>query len=648
MRAFACTAALILAVLGLGAQEITGTEPPVVDLGQVDVSAEAYSPISLAPAGSVTVITAADIEKSGASNVADALENAAGTWVNRSGPGGSNASASIAGSSSNQVLVIIDGVRQNDARQGAPDLAQIPAESIEKIEVLRSGASAVYGADAMGGVIVITTKKSGAQRLSISVEDSAYPTAAAQNGPASYVDGQSLGLDAGGRVGLADLAFSAQGERAVNAYPYDAAGTPQTRDNAGFWSGAANLSVGAPLADGRITLLTAGSYQDAFVPGSMSSLASGPADAEEKDTRLSGSLGWSSDALAGGALVLDLQSHGAFTRLGLTDVAYGENDRHDMTSGGLDIRATETFSAAFDLGCGASLLYEAADSTAFTANPGGQPSRLSLGGYVEPEFLIGDRLRLQPALRYDWNDNYVAGLSEMLDIVWKASDAIDLRLSGGRNFRAPTFIELYWPSSTDSYGDVFGGNPNLKPEVAWSGELGGDIHLERFSLSAALSARYVDDLIIDPYASSYNYIPYNLASAFIPDATIEASCKIGPATLKANYEFLYPLDLSGGKTIADNAVLTNFSQHKAGASADFHFGPAQAGVTANYWSDRIDISGSPLPGAFIVDLHASYEAMKGLIFNLAVENLLDSDYQVNYGYPMSGLTVRAGAKLVLK
>jgi outer membrane cobalamin receptor len=642
MRKTACVAALVLAVLGLGAQVSGTAEAPIVDVGQVDMSAKANSPIALAPAGSITVITADDIERSGSTNVADALENTPGTWINRSGPGGAVASASIAGSTSNQVLVIVDGVRQNDAREGAPDLAQIPTEDIEKIEVLRSGASAVYGADAMGGVIVITTKKSGASRLSISVTDSAYPTASPQNGPMSYLDGQSLGIDAGSKLGLADLAFSAQAERASNAYSYSSNGSTETRDNAGFWSGAANLSVGAPLADGRLTVLAAGSYQNADVPGSLSFPSP---QSEQKNTALNGSLGWSSDALAGGALALDLQAHGGFSRLDYADPSYAENDRYDMTSGGIDLRATDTLSSAVDLGFGASTLYEAANSSAFDSDPNGQPTRFSLGAYVEPEFRIGDRLKITPALRYDWNDNYVAGLSAMLDAVWKASDAIDLRFSGGRSYRAPTFNELYWPYEDFGGGYSYQGNPNLKPEVAWSGEVGLDFHAGAFSLSANASARYVSDLIED--SSDPNSIPINIDTAFIPSATVEASYKIGPATLKANYEFLYPLDLSNGQTIWDDAVLTSYSQHKAGGSADFMFGPAEAGVSANYWSNRTDSYGDSLSGALIVDLNAAYKVQKNLRFTLAVENLLNANYQVNYDYPMPGLKVKVGAKIDL-
>jgi len=156
----------------------------------------------------------------------------------------------------------------------------------------------------------------------------------------------------------------------------------------------------------------------------------------------------------------------------------------------------------------------------------------------------------------------------------------------------------------------------------------------------------IDDLITDPYAASNNYIPYNIDSAFMPDASIEASYKIGPATFKANYEFLYPLDLSGGRTVADNVVLTAYSKHKAGASADFVFGATEAGVSAKYWSDRVS-SGQDLKGALIVDLNAAYKVSKALRITLAVDNLLDSDYQINYDYPMPGLTLKVGAKLDL-
>jgi outer membrane cobalamin receptor len=416
----------------------------------------------------------------------------------------------------------------------------------------------------------------------------------------------------------------------------------ETRDHAGFWGGSGNLSIGSPLASGRLSAHAAASYQDAGVPGSLSYPSS---QAEQQDSSLNGSLGWSSDALADGSFTLDIKAHGGFSRLDYADPSYSENDRHDMANGGMDLRAVKSLSLPADLGFGASLLYEAANSSAFDSNPGGQPSRFSLGAYIEPELRVGDRLKIKPALRYDWNDNYAAGFSAMLGAVWKASDAVALRLSGGRSYRAPTFNELYWPYS-NYWGSITGGNPDLLPEVAWSGELGVDLRVERLSLLADVSARYVDDLITSRSPESYDYTPVNIDTAFVPDASIEAAYRVGPATIKASYEFLYPLDLSGGQTIADKVVLKNFSQNKAGASVNFEFGAAEAGIDANYWSDRVS-SGQDLVGVAIVDLNAAYKVRKGIRFNIAVNNLLDSDYQITSDYPMPGLTLKVGAKIDL-
>ena len=640
MRAFACVVALVAAAAGIWAQEGGQSAGTATDAGQIEVKAESYSPIVLQPAGSVTVIDADDIAKSGETSAADALVSTAGIWISRYGPNGSASSASVAGASSNQMLVIVDGQRLNDARQGGADLSLIPAESIEKIEVLRGGASAAYGADAMGGVIVITTKKSGKPHLGLRVDNTSFPTALAKGGARCLIDSQSLGLDAGARLGVADIAVSAQAERADNRYAYDDGGATKIRDNAGFWNGAGNLSVSAPFASGRVSALAAGSYQSADQPGSLS----WPLDsATQKNSAARGSLGWSSDALADGALSLDTMIHGSFSRLAYANPSTSEHDRHDMKSGGLDARGVASLASWADLGFGASLLYEAADSTAFETNEDGQPDRLTIGGYIEPELRFGEKLKLKPALRYDWSEDYTAGVSVMLNAVYAVNQAVDLRLSGGRSYRAPTFNELYWPYS-NSYGYITGGNPDLKPEVAWSGEFGTDIRIDAFKVSAALSARYVEDLIVDPYASSYNYIPYNLDSAFMPDATLEASYRVGPATLKARYEFLYPLDLSDGKTISDNDVIEGYARHQAGCSADFNFGSFSAGASLSYWSERSS-SSYALPGLALVDLNAAYKATKNLGFTLAVKNLFNADYQLVYGYPMPGTSLKVGARL---
>jgi vitamin B12 transporter len=634
MRHIACISILVLAALGLGAQE-SGASP---DIGTVDVTAQAFSPLILAPAGSVTVITAADIARSGASTAAQALEEVPGVTVNSYGAGGASATVSIGASTSTQVLVIMDGVRLNDPQQGAPDLNQIPAASIAKIQVLQGGASAAYGADAVGGVIVITTKKSGEQRLNLGVTNTAYPTAAPLGGASSLVDGQKFTMDSGTKIGLADLAVAAQAERGSNAYDYTNAGSTALRSNAQFWNAGGSASLGLPFAGGRLAATFIGSHQETGVPGGLSYLSP---QAQQNDTALRGSLGWSSDALAGGSFSLDVLGHGSYTRTDYSDPSSPPPDHFQIGSGGFDVRAADSISSFLNLGFGANLLYDAANSTAFESRPAGQPSRLSIGSYLEPTFLAGDKLKITPSVRFDWNDSYSAGLSEMLGVVYQASETIDIRLSGGRSYRAPTFEELYvyepaW---------FFYGNPNLKPETAYSGELGADLKTQRLSCSASVHVRYVEDMIeytSDPVTYIGTYV--NLDRAFVSGASLSARYAIGPATLSAGYDFVYPLDLSGGSTIWNGPVLTNFSQHTVTASADFTFGLATAGLAARYASSHTDAvyTNQTLPGVFLLGLRSSFQVAQNTKLTFDVDNLLDQQYQVIYGYPMPGITLKLG------
>jgi outer membrane cobalamin receptor len=110
---------------------------------------------------SVTVITADDIKKSGATTAGEAIQNTVGMRIRDNGPEGAEASVSIRGATSAQVLVLLDGRRLNSPRTGGYNLSDLPVplDSIERIEIVRGPSSALYGADAAGGVVNIITKK---------------------------------------------------------------------------------------------------------------------------------------------------------------------------------------------------------------------------------------------------------------------------------------------------------------------------------------------------------------------------------------------------------------------------------------------------------------------------------------------------------
>lgn len=107
---------------------------------------------------SISVITAEDIAKRHVQFTADLLRNVPGAAVNRSGGFGAFTQVRLRGAEANQVLVLIDGVEATDPARGEFDFATLPASAIERIEVLRGEQSALWGADAIGGVINIITK----------------------------------------------------------------------------------------------------------------------------------------------------------------------------------------------------------------------------------------------------------------------------------------------------------------------------------------------------------------------------------------------------------------------------------------------------------------------------------------------------------
>ena len=131
-----------------------------VEVGQVVVTATRTEvEISDSPQ-SISVITKEEIMNTPDRTIPEVIQRAAGVQINQNGPMGSLPLAQIRGSEAGQVLIMIDGRRINDAQNGQFDLSNLPLskDEIERIEVLRGGASALYGSDAMGGVINIITK----------------------------------------------------------------------------------------------------------------------------------------------------------------------------------------------------------------------------------------------------------------------------------------------------------------------------------------------------------------------------------------------------------------------------------------------------------------------------------------------------------
>ncbi len=121
---------------------------------------------------SVTVITAEDIKKSGATTAAEVIERTSGVELNDYGTRGSLNNISIRGASFQQVLVLLDGRRMNSSSAGGFDMSNLPVliDEIDRIEIVRGASSALYGTDAVGGVVNIITKTTTTAETSVTGE----------------------------------------------------------------------------------------------------------------------------------------------------------------------------------------------------------------------------------------------------------------------------------------------------------------------------------------------------------------------------------------------------------------------------------------------------------------------------------------------
>ena len=134
-------------------------EEGVQQLPETVVSASRIPVLSESVGSAVTVITGEELERRQVRLVSDVLRDVPGLAVSRSGGAGTFTQVRIRGAEANQTLVLIDGVEINNPAGGSEfDFANLLASDIERIEVLRGPQSALYGSDAIGGVINIITK----------------------------------------------------------------------------------------------------------------------------------------------------------------------------------------------------------------------------------------------------------------------------------------------------------------------------------------------------------------------------------------------------------------------------------------------------------------------------------------------------------
>lgn len=552
-----------------------------------------------------TVFERADIERLQVSSVPELLSRVPGVSIVQNGGRGSLTSLFLRGANANQTLVLVDGVRLNAAASGLARLEFLSPEQIERVEVVRGPRSALYGADAIGGVIQIFTRR-GSEGL--------QPRLRLAAGTHQTFE-RSLGLSGGDERTRFDLGASlvegAGFDRSQDSRGLDA-------DHDGLRRKAFNLNLEHRFNDqltAGLTLLDQrgeSEYDDlfSFAPGnpserfSVSSVA-GHLDAQLTDvwnSRLE--LGHSEDKSEN----LDPVN---------ADNNYTFNTYRDSAGWLNTLQLSDTQQVLVGLDWYEDRLGTDADFS--------QNERWNQAAFIQHRYR-GDGFATELGLRHDDNEQFGSENTWNAALTLDLTERLELVLSYGEGFHAPTFNDLYYPTSA-----FYGGNPDLEAERSrtYEVQLRGD-HLDtRWSLSAyRTEVKDLISVVSDP--TTFFSTPMNVNQARLQGMELELERELfgWQATLGAS--LLDPRDRDSGHTLPRRA------KRSLSLDLDRRFGAFGAGFSWQAFSGRYDDAANSreIAGYGLLGARASWQMNEALQWQVKVDNLLDKDYsQALYSRP---------------
>lgn len=581
---------------------------------------------------SVSVLDAATLRAMNKRNVADVLRTVPGLLVEELGGAGGLTAVSIRGGEANFTLVLLDGVPVNDptnSRGGGFDFANLDPASVERIEIVRGPQSAVYGSDGLAGAINIITRR-GQQGHRQQVR--------AEMGDDDYENFRVAGSGQAGTLGYAaSLARRDEGEAV--------AGSTRESDIASLrldWQPAAGhmLHASYRYLDGERT-----SYPEQS-GGPTYAVIDDLDDSDYTDTTMA--LGWQAE-------------FSSLWSSGLTATHYEHEEDYDSpgispffeippNSASTDYERNQllwvntlSFDEAYQLNLGADYRDETGDSVG-VLNFGGfeLPTDFSLDRstsslFVDGHARVASALLLQGSVRYDDPDDFESETTWRLGVKYEPVEAVSLTANWGEAFKLPSFAAL---------GHALVGNPDLKPETSESWDVG-------FSWSAVDALDLGVTYFFNDYKDLVDFDDESFRN--VNRNQVETS----GVELEVNWLPMASLSLQAHATYTDIEVkddaapLLGRPEWKAGALALWQIREAWSMALDYQWSDE-QLASSRHTGESVIetldaahrfDVSLSWQAMKYLALELAVDNMLDEDYETAVGFPAPGRVARLSVSL---
>ncbi|MBS3998217.1 MAG: TonB-dependent receptor [Hydrogenophaga sp.] len=597
-------AALPLAILAT----LSHAQTSIASLDETMVTATRVQQPLTDVVADVTILDRTQIERTGATGLADVLARVPGVAFARNGGPASTTSVYVRGAESRFTAVFVDGVRIDSQSTGGATWNAIPLAQVERIEVVRGPAAAVYGSDALGGVIQIFTRK-GETGFSPAIE-----LGAGSHGS------RKVDISLAGGQGAWDysLGVSQQSSDGFNAQP---AANP---DRDGYRNSAVSARLGWQVNAGHRVEFT---LLDSDVNAQYDGFRSTNDDRGLHDLRATG-LNWS--ARWSDRYKTQVSVTRSRDRYETTPSPYLTDTRIDSylwlnewQVGG------HQFTAALERR--EDELKNASTTPTMTAR---HQDGIALGyGWRQGAHSLQVNARLDDDSEFGQQTNGSAAYAFAFLPNWRAL------ASAGTAFRAPTLFQRF-----SMYG-----TPDLRPETSRNIEAGVKYEAGSDSFSAVLYRNKVRDLIA--YGTSVTSCAYRLGCygntdlAQYSGLTLAGSTKAGSVMLGGSLDFQNPKDVSVGKPNSGKQLARRARQMLT-LTADAPMGAWQLGGEVQLVGERFNNASNTqrLPGYGVLNLSASTALTPEWSFVGRVDNLGDKDYQTALGYATGGRTVYLGVK----
>jgi len=568
-------------------------EPPVLE-DEIVVTASALPEDIASVPAAVTVITREEIDGRGARDLAEVLREVAGLQLARSGSAGKATSLFTRGSNSTHTLVLWNGIEINNPYFSGYDWGQFSTAGVDRVEVVRGPYSALYGSDAMAGVVQVFTAPT---RSGFEVD--------LQAGERGLFNGRFGGSSVAGSFSI----FGTAEHRGDDGWVVND-DLEQNVIAGGFRWDSSGISLGLTARYSEYDLGIPFNEQfgvDHLVPSIHRRQSGNEVQLAVPFELDRGSFRWNVD-LSRAEHNIDLDD---------PDDPFGFTfGRTDSVTDRAGVRLTSTGRLGTVVVGGEFERAEVDDTSSFGVNLAGE-TRESQSLYVQERLareLGGSRLEISVGARWDDFDTFGEEVSPRVGLAWIVG-AHTFRASWGEAFRAPSIGELYFP---------FSGNTELEAELSRSAEFGYDRSFGRGRLAVTLFHSWYDNLI---FFDNLSFTFQNIGAATTEGVELTTETRLTGAW-SAGLTYMW-LDTKQDDT---GEALLRRPQHSGSAHVRWSEGAYRVMATLVHSGTRADLM-PVFPYSRItgdswttIDLGFSYE-MGALEPYLKVENILDEMYE---------------------